>query len=95
MTDGWKRGMHREPKWPLMGYAPGKYMGRCAACGEQVIDVDKRATQCLPCAIEAAEKALLVGMGEARLLREQNAALRDAIQIVSTPSPFTEGGRND
>ncbi len=40
-------------KWPLGGYAPGHYMNTCRSCGDTVLNVDKRATQCLRCAIEA------------------------------------------
>jgi hypothetical protein len=44
--------------WPLMGYAPGNYMGRCHDCGAERIDLDKRAWQCLECAARAANAAL-------------------------------------
>jgi hypothetical protein len=32
------------------GYAPGDYTGICVHCGQQMVDVDKRATCCLGCA---------------------------------------------
>lgn len=37
--------------WPFFGYAPGKYMGSCKKCQEQVVNVDKYAVRCLSCAI--------------------------------------------
>jgi hypothetical protein len=35
------------------GYAPGGYMMTCRSCNTVVIDVDKRASRCKPCAIKA------------------------------------------
>ncbi len=43
--------------WPLFGYAPGHYMGTCVDCKSQ-IEADKRATQCLECAVKCAHSAL-------------------------------------
>ncbi|WP_407976109.1 hypothetical protein ACJKIH_03025 [Brucella pseudogrignonensis] len=48
---------HREPKWPFFGFAPGNYTNRCHDCREQVMGVDKYSSRCLPCAIDAANKA--------------------------------------
>lgn len=45
-------------EWPVGGYAPGDYMGRCRTCGETVVGVAKRATQCLRCAVMATKRAL-------------------------------------
>ena len=50
-----------EPGWLHLigyGYAPGNYMCRCMRCGNVVVGLDKRATSCKPCAIEAARRAL-------------------------------------
>lgn len=44
--------------WPLCGYAPGNYMGRCDDCGTEVIDLDKRARRCLACAVRSAKEGL-------------------------------------
>lgn len=44
-------------KWPLRGYAPGGYMGKCRECGEAIDGVDKRASSCLKCAIAGASVA--------------------------------------
>lgn len=53
-AQGWRDGADLEGvKWPLGGYAPGNYMGRCATCKEQVVGIDKRAKQCLRCAINS------------------------------------------
>jgi hypothetical protein len=48
----------RKPEWPLMGYAPGSYFCRCHVCGDQ-FEGDKRAFQCLPCAVAAANDGLV------------------------------------
>lgn len=40
-------------QWPLRGYAPGRYICRCKSC-EKHFEGDKRAMQCLPCALTAA-----------------------------------------
>lgn len=40
----------RGVKWPLSGYAPGRYLCKCHDCGEQHT-ADRRASQCLPCAV--------------------------------------------
>lgn len=37
--------------WPFKGYAPGRYFIKCADCGGQKTDCDKRASRCLECAI--------------------------------------------
>jgi hypothetical protein len=39
--------------WPLCGYAPGHYMGRCFHCGNE-FEGDKRALECLECAAASA-----------------------------------------
>lgn len=44
--------------WPLGGYAPGGYMNKCFDCGES-FDGDKRAIQCLPCAVKATKRKLI------------------------------------
>lgn len=38
-------------QWPLMGYAPGYYMRPCLDCKAVMTHCDKRATQCLSCAL--------------------------------------------
>lgn len=38
-------------KWPVVGFAPGSYMGRCGTCNDPIVGCDKRAMQCLRCAI--------------------------------------------
>jgi hypothetical protein len=78
--------MHREPTWPLMGYAPGNYMRSCDICGYEMYEADKRAYHCLPCAIEEATKALKFNQEERRKLQLENSTLRAAILIVQ-PEP--------
>jgi hypothetical protein len=43
---------HREPKWPVGGFAPGGYANTCHKCKLQFSGMDKRAYSCFPCAIE-------------------------------------------
>lgn len=74
---------HRQPKWPLMGYAPGDYMVKCFVCGEQVMGVDKRSIHCLPCAIDQANERAINVRDALVACREENHTLRSAIQIVS------------
>ena len=49
--------LSEEGVWPLGGYAPGGYMCKCAYC-EKVFEGDKRAFQCLECAVKSAKIAL-------------------------------------
>lgn len=78
---------HREPEWPLMGYAPGNYMGKCIICRGQFINMDKRAYHCLPCAIDKANGRSASVVQELQAVRAENATLRAAIRIVA---PHTE-----
>ena len=43
---------HRDPSFPVGGYAPGNYMGKCLSCEGTFSNMDKRASQCFPCAVE-------------------------------------------
>lgn len=78
---------HRKPKWPLAGYAPGGYLGKCTACGVYMADVDKRAVHCFPCAVEAAQDVIAGQTAALRELTEQIDKLKAVIQIVSQPNP--------
>jgi hypothetical protein len=80
---------HRVPTWPLAGYAPGGYLGRCIRCDGRFIDMDKRAIHCLPCAIDSAKETLENYRVEVHRLTIENSTLRAAIAIVS-PSPTEE-----
>lgn len=65
----------------LCGYAPGNYMGRCRECGVESFAFDKRASQCLSCAIKSANKLIEDGRRlaqAAHLFRE--FTLRNATQ---------------
>lgn len=86
--DGWKDALtHRQPAWPIGGFAPGKYMGKCHKCGVRVVNIDKRAVYCFPCAVEdlSADHAAL--KAKLRVLEAENTTLREAIKIVSAPLP--------
>lgn len=43
---------HRDPSFPVGGYAPGSYMAVCLSCGGTFMNMDKLATECFPCAVE-------------------------------------------
>lgn len=42
--------------WPLAGYAPGNYSSKCVECGNVFVG-DKRAVQCLECAVRLSQMA--------------------------------------
>ena len=42
-------------KYPIGGFAPGNYHGKCRTCGSD-FQGDKRASQCEPCATEEQNK---------------------------------------
>jgi hypothetical protein len=46
-----------EDKIALLGYAPGNYFCKCHDCAIK-FEGDKRAFQCLPCAVKTAEAGL-------------------------------------
>lgn len=46
-----------ERAWPLFGYAPGDYMCKCVVCDQTFVG-DKRAVNCLECAVRAANRKL-------------------------------------
>src|SRR5690242_15515857 len=57
--------------WPLQGYAPGAYMGKCRDCGEEHCDLDKRAWRCLECAVRDAKRVIeLLSAREVELVAE-------------------------
>ena len=74
---------HRKPTWPLAGYAPGGYMGKCVRCEGRFLDMDKRASHCLPCAIDAIKESEQAARDRVCELEAENATLRAAIRIVS------------
>ena len=76
---------HRDPKWPVAGYAPGEYMTKCVDCGETVC-MDKRATQCFPCAVERMAESFTAQQAEIERLRE---ALK---RFANVPTRGTCGG---
>jgi len=49
-----KYNLNTAGNFKLLGYATGCYSGKCLICGEKFIG-DKRAMQCLGCAIKAVE----------------------------------------
>lgn len=73
---------HREPAWPLMGFAPGGYMFRCNECLGDFMGGDKRAIHCLPCAIDLANRRAKQVVEELRFIRSQLNTVKNAIRIV-------------
>lgn len=89
----WKDGRsHRDPRWPVGGYAPGKYMGSCGVCGGKFFDMDKYAWSCFPCAVEALMDGNRTLFDELKATREERDALKAVIQIVSPPTPGKQSG---
>lgn len=68
--------------WPLRGYAPGGYTSECRACYRRMDGVDKRATECLSCAIAALRQ-----FTQTDALREalDDAAIDEIILIFDRP----------
>lgn len=63
------------------GYAPGNYMGKCHACGEQMRNVDKYAQTCERCAKLSLESRAgydhQLAAKDAEIMR-----LREALEVV-------------
>lgn len=92
--------------WPLRGFAPGGYFHeRCASC-QKAFNGDKRATQCLECAINGVKATVskldddLRGMGAELLKADARAADPDerivAVAVyhggtISLPPPARHG----
>lgn len=83
---------HREPKWPLAGYAPGGYMSKCSRCEGRFLNMDKRASHCLPCAVDATRERMEEYRAEVRRLEEENKTLKAAIAIVQAPTASSSAG---
>lgn len=89
-TPEWKdAATHREPTWPLAGYAPGGYLGKCVRCEQSFFNLDKRAIHCLPCAIDAIKESETAARSRIRELEAENNTLRSCIAVVS-PAPVTQ-----
>lgn len=73
---------HRDPKWPVGGYAPGGYMGRCLRCEGQFLNMDKRANLCFPCAVEAIQTACEEYRVKLRDVTAERDTLAAAIRIA-------------
>lgn len=70
-----------ERAWPLCGYAPGGYSGRCHKCG-QLFEGDKRSLECLECAVRSA-----------RYLLERGSAIEAAAwSLTETLKAWSEFG---
>lgn len=73
-------------KYPIGGYAPGNYQCKCVTCGKNFIG-DKRAVECLLCAIETITEKPTYGQLYAQLfrakerIRELETALRKIAEM--------------
>jgi hypothetical protein len=74
------------PNKRLMGFAPGKYMGRCMRCEGKFMNLDKRARHCLSCAIDEANEFIERLNSKLVASEAENSHLHAAIAIV-TPAP--------
>jgi hypothetical protein len=58
--------------WPLNGFAPGSYMGRCRRCERRHMGSDKRSQCCVACAVigamETGQEAMAKSRDEGRRL---------------------------
>lgn len=63
-------------QYPIGGYAPGGYIGKCRSCDKQLEFVDKRAWQCEVCALW---DALAVKDAE---IAELKKVIADCIKII-------------
>ena len=70
--------------WPLFGYAPGSYMGCCRACGQECDNVDKRASQCLECAVREAKAAIEMLSAREVALVAQGDAMRSLLVYLAS-----------
>jgi len=78
----------RAQPWPLVGYAPGGYMCKCAICEAQ-FEGDKRAVMCLDCAASAVNTEL-------EHLRERVAVMGKALEeIALTAQMASVAGNTD
>lgn len=92
-TLDWKDGKsHRDPKWPIGGYAPGGYLIRCLRCGDRFDNMDKCAIHCFPCAVESLRDACEAQRDAIRTLQGQNATLLSAISIKQAVTAHSEKG---
>ena len=73
------------------GYAPGFYVIRCPGCKELKYDVDKRATRCLDCAIEAFNKTPDVEVPYEESLIERLLKRAEIRRQISTRKSVQEG----
>ena len=92
--------------WPLRGFAPGGYQCKCSGCRKDFIG-DKRAGECLECAIKGAQKLVaklnddIIGMGEELgkadilITNPKESIVAAAIQVegvtISLPLPARHG----
>ena len=73
--------------WPVCGFAPRLYYGRCRKC-EEVFMGAKRSVYCLPCAISLSIEASRIGRAEIDQARQdgRQSVLNDVRRLVERPS---------
>lgn len=95
MTSPWKDPQtHREPKWPVGGFAPGNYIARCRSCDHQFTGMDKRAYQCFPCAVDHLHNDLFETRKKLVTVEKENGVLKDAIQIINRVIQIPQGSES-
>jgi len=76
---------HRDPNWPVGGFAPGGYLGGCQRCGREFMGMDKYAYECFPCAVENLVETARLAKSDLREANSKIKTLTDSISIVQTP----------
>lgn len=81
--------------WPLCGYAPGNYFCRCHHCDKQ-FEGDKRARECLDCAVASANFIMNDGRSKVAALAALNASLEPVLgaleQLLEVHDALGAGG---
>ena len=70
--------------FPIGGYAPGWYIGKCCVCKEGFIG-DKRATQCLPCGINTINESNKEASRRLRKVEKTLSDLRRILAVLQEP----------
>jgi len=73
---------HRQPKFPVGGYAPGGYIFTCRLCNEKNLIGAKRSYQCFPCAIETLVYNLSKTKQELASITIEHNELKNAIDVL-------------
>lgn len=78
-------------KYPILGYAPGDYSGKCVSCDQEFMG-DKYARQCEPCAINSLNESHSSLLGEVKRLRSDFEQIEEAYNIIKNLTNATHRG---